>query len=99
MTLWGGRFNERPDDVLWAYTASHTDRRLLEVDVEGSIAHVGMLGKVGILSVEEVATLGDGLRAILTEAQAGVFEFLDSDEDVHSAVERRLLELIGEVGR
>ena len=99
VTLWGGRFNERPDDVLWAYTASQTDRRLLEVDIEGSIAHVGMLGKTGILSDEEAASLGDGLRALLTEAQAGVFEFLDSDEDVHSAVERRLIELIGEVGR
>ncbi len=99
MTLWGGRFSDGPDDVLWAYTASHTDRRLLEVDVEGSIAHVGMLGRVGILSDEETAMLGDGLRAILTEAEAGAFEFSESDEDVHSAVERRLIELVGDSGR
>jgi argininosuccinate lyase len=99
VTLWGGRFAERPDEVLWDYTVSHTDRRLLEVDIEGSIAHVGMLGKVGILSDEEAATVGDGLRAVLTEARAGAFEFLDSDEDVHSAVERRLIDLIGDSGR
>ena len=99
MTLWGGRFSEGPDDILWAYTASHTDRRLLEVDVEGSMAHVGMLGRTGILSGDEAAMLGDGLRAILTEAEAGAFEFSNSDEDVHSAVERRLIELVGDSGR
>lgn len=99
MTLWGGRFDEAPDDVLWVYTAAQTDRRLLEVDIEGSIAHVHMLGTTGILSPQESAILSDGLRAVLTEAQAGTFEFHEEDEDVHSAVERRLIELIGDVGR
>jgi len=99
MTLWGGRFDETPDDVLWAYTAAQTDRRLLEVDIEGSIAHVYMLGTTGILSPQENAILSDGLRAVLTEAQAGTFEFHEEDEDVHSAVERRLIELVGDPGR
>lgn len=98
MTLWGGRFSAGPDDVLWNYTVSPTDRRLLEVDIEGSIAHVQMLGSTGILTPAETEKIADGLRAVLTETQAGAFEFSESDEDVHSAVERRLVELVGEVG-
>ncbi len=99
MTLWGGRFSESPDDVLWRYTVSHTDRRLLEVDVEGSLAHVAMLGRVGILPEDEAALLTGGLQTVLAEARDGIFEFVDGDEDVHSAVERRLVELIGDAGR
>ncbi len=99
MTLWGGRFSEGPDEVLWNYTVSYADRRLLDVDVEGSLAHVAMLGRVGILLEDEAAALTAGLRAILHEARSGTFEFLESDEDVHSAVERRLVEIAGEVGR
>ena len=50
MTLWsGGRFDEEPDDVLWRFTVDHADRRLLAVDVRGSIAHARMLGAVGLL--------------------------------------------------
>ena len=50
--LWSGRFREPPADALWRFTVDHTDRRLLEIDVEGSIAHVAMLGKVGLLDDE-----------------------------------------------
>ncbi|MCB1246169.1 MAG: argininosuccinate lyase, partial [Acidimicrobiia bacterium] len=96
MSLWaGGRFTDGPDDVLWAYSADPIDRRLLHVDVLGSIAHVTMLGSTGILEDAEAALLIDGLRAIESEALEGTFEFLDTDEDVHTAVERRLGELIG----
>ena len=97
MTLWGGRFDSGPGETLWAYTTDVSDRRLIADDIEGSIAHVTMLGETGILSGTEVSELRDGLITILAEAERGDFEFQDSDEDVHSAVERRLTELVGEV--
>lgn len=99
MTLWGGRFEEGPDRVLWDYTVSHADRRLLSDDVEGSLAHVTMLHAVGLLTTDEHDTVHRALLEILADARDGNFEFLDSDEDVHSAVERRLVELVGEVGK
>ncbi|MGH8870948.1 MAG: argininosuccinate lyase [Acidimicrobiia bacterium] len=97
MTLWGGRFDSDPGATLWAYTTDATDRRLLADDVEGSIAHVTMLGETGILRRAEVTTLLAGLGQIRDDLDAGVFEFSDSDEDVHTAVERRLFDLIGEM--
>ncbi len=99
MTLWSGRFADEPDALMWAFTVDHSDRRMLPDDVRGSIAHVTMLGHQDIISSEEAASLVDGLRSIEAEANAGAFEFTDSDEDVHSAVERRLIELVGHVGK
>lgn len=99
MTLWSGRFSEGPSDVLWAYTASHTDRRLLSVDIRGSIAHVAMLADVGLLSVEEHRTIDEALHQLLADANDGTFEFEEIDEDVHSAVERRVIEIVGDVGK
>ncbi|HJR91972.1 MAG TPA: argininosuccinate lyase [Acidimicrobiia bacterium] len=98
MTLWSGRFTDAPDDVLWAYTASSVDRRLLPFDIRGSLAHVAMLKSTGILDPEEADVLSAGLHQIAADADDGLFEFLDSDEDVHSAVERRLIEIVGPVG-
>ena len=77
--------------------ASHSDRRLLGVDIAGSIAHVTALGSAGILPPEEVAELREGLGQIAEEAADGSFEFVESDEDVHTAVERRLGEIVGEL--
>ena len=94
MKLWGGRFQASPDELLWAYTVDPTDRRLLPFDLAGSIAHVEMLGSSGIISTEDAETMAAGLREISTEE----FEFRDDDEDVHSAVERRLVEVVGPVG-
>ncbi|MEN8114895.1 MAG: argininosuccinate lyase [Actinomycetota bacterium] len=96
MTLWSGRFASGPDATLWQFTTDASDRRLLVDDVTGSLAHVAMLGEVGLLSEEAVAGIEEGLARILEEAQGGRFEFRETDEDVHSAVERRLGELIGE---
>ncbi|MCY3652248.1 MAG: argininosuccinate lyase [bacterium] len=95
--MWGGRFKEGPNRILWDFTVDHSDRRLLADDVFGSLAHVTMLGKVGLLSDQEVKALTKGLEAIGTEADEGTFQFEEKDEDVHSAVERRLGELVGEV--
>ena len=99
MTLWSGRFDDAPADVLWRFTASQTDRRLLAVDIRGSIAHVGMLADVGLIDRAEHETIDVALHQLLADADDGTFEFLDTDEDVHSAVERRLIELVGDVGR
>ncbi|MGI8518964.1 MAG: argininosuccinate lyase [Acidimicrobiia bacterium] len=94
MTLWGGRFADRLSDEAFAYTVDPADRRLLPFDLAGSIAHVEMLGATGIIAAPEARTIREGLDRIAGED----FEFLDGDEDVHSAVERRLIELVGEVG-
>lgn len=96
MTLWGGRFEEGPAEVLWRFTVDDSDRRLLEVDIRGSIAHAEMLGEVGLLSEQDTGEIVAGLQTILAEAAESDFEWSDGDEDVHSAVERRLYELIGE---
>ncbi len=97
MTLWGGRFDDAPDDSVWAFTASPTDRRLLAVDVAGSVAHVTALGSAGILPPGEVTEILSGLESIADEVAAGGFEFIETDEDVHTAVERRLTELVGSI--
>ena len=93
--MWGGRFSGPPAEALWRFTVDHSDRRLLSDDIEGSLAHVAMLGETGILDLEDVAAITTGLREIQQEAEHGGFEFLETDEDVHSAVERRLYELVG----
>jgi argininosuccinate lyase len=98
MTLWsGGRFEDRPAESLWQFTVDTSDRRMLVDDIVGSVAHTTMLGGVGLLTADEVAATLEGLGAIKDEAEAGRFVFLDSDEDVHSAVERRLGEAIGDL--
>jgi argininosuccinate lyase len=98
MTLWSGRFGEGPDDVLWRYTASDVDRRLLAWDVRGSVAHVEMLGRTGILSASDVDAILRALDQVGQEAARGSFIWKDGDEDVHTAVERRVVELAGPVG-
>lgn len=97
MRLWGGRFAEPPDAALWRFTVTDADRRLLGDDIRGSLAHVRMLGAVGVLSKDDTDALVAGLTDLQAEADAGAFVFLDADEDVHTAVERRLGEVIGPV--
>lgn len=98
MTLWsGGRFDEGPSESLWRFTVDTSDRRLLIDDITGSIAHATMLGRVGLLTPDEAAAMIEGLEAIKDEAAAGKFVFVDTDEDVHSAVERRLGGAIGDL--
>ena len=98
-TLWGGGFADGPDALLWAFTVDTADRRLIFDDLHGSWAHVGMLGEQGIITGDEAAQLQAGILEIVAEAEAGDFVFLETDEDVHSATERRLIELVGDVGR
>ena len=97
-TLWGGRFSKDMDKLLEQFNASiGFDWRLYEADIRGSIAYAQALERVGVLTAEEAIALVDGLRVVLDEFDAGTIEFLPSDEDIHTAVERRLHELIGDV--
>lgn len=95
MTLWGGRFEGGPSEVTRVFTEDDSDRRLLEVDIRGSLAHVAMLGRTGIITEAEAEELTRGLEQILDSVDE--FGFAETDEDVHTAVERRLGELVGEV--
>ncbi len=97
MTLWGGRFSEDPHEDLMSFTVEQSDRRLLQDDLLGSAAHARMLGEVGLLTEEEAQQLVEALGDLLQEARQGRFEFEDADEDVHTAVERRLHETVGAV--
>jgi argininosuccinate lyase len=84
---------------MWAYTSSlEVDRRLWREDVAGSRAHVRALLRAGVLDQEEGQWLLDGLAAVAAELASGAFVWHDSDEDVHTAVERHLTELVGPVG-
>jgi argininosuccinate lyase len=99
MTLWSGRLEGGPAEALWAFTASlDVDRRLATDDVAGSRAHVRGLGRAGILSEADVAALLDALDTVERELASGAFAFTPTDEDVHTAVERRVTELAGPAG-
>src|ERR687894_2277506 len=96
--LWGGRFGSSPAEAFERLNASIPfDARLAPYDVRGSIAHAKMLGEREIVSPEESRELVRGLEAVLAEVEAGVFSWTLEDEDVHTAVERRLRERIGDV--
>src|SRR5215207_5863220 len=100
--LWGGRFTGRIDPGFARYNRSFGfDRRLFEADVRGSIAHCEGLRAAGVLSEEEGSAVGAGLRRLLARAEAeGEAFFADeAAEDVHSFIEARLTELVGDAGR
>jgi argininosuccinate lyase len=96
MTLWGGRFTQKLDDLAWTLNASlPVDQRMAIQDVQGSLAWANAIHKVGVLSDKEHASIVLGLGTIKEEFSSGRFAFTPSDEDIHTAVERRLNELIG----
>ena len=98
-TLWHGRFAEGPAAALLAFTASlEVDRRLAPDDLAGSRAHVRMLGRVGLLGVDEVDAVLAALDAVEGELVEGTFVFAPTDEDIHTAIERRVTELAGDAG-
>ncbi len=99
MTLWSGRFEGGPADELMRYTVSLSyDRRLATDDIAGSRAHVRGLARGGLLGAADVEVLLEALDATEGELDAGTFVFHPSDEDIHTAVERRVTELAGDVG-
>ncbi len=97
--LWGGRFAGEGDPQVHAFNASIAfDRRLAHQDVAGSRAWARALGRAGILTADEVTQIRQGLRQIAEEFRAESFVFAATDEDIHTAVERRLVEIVGPVG-
>ena len=99
--LWGGRFKESADTHFAAFNNSFRfDVRLLEVDVEASRAYCRALLSAGVISSEDASSILEGLGTILQKAQSDPAYLLDSDaEDVHSFVEARLVQLIGDAGK
>ncbi|HEY5664094.1 MAG TPA: argininosuccinate lyase [Ilumatobacter sp.] len=98
-TLWHGRFAGGPDAALMAYTVSLPfDRRLWHDDITGSRAHVRGLARAGLLTAAERDDVLAALDAVHGEMAEGRFEFVPSDEDIHTAVERRVTELAGPAG-
>ncbi|HEY1118248.1 MAG TPA: argininosuccinate lyase, partial [Acidimicrobiales bacterium] len=98
-TLWHGRFESGPAQDLLAYTVSLSyDQRLFPDDIAGSRAHVRGLGRADVLDDDEVTAVLDALDRVEAELAGGTFAFVASDEDIHTAVERRVTELAGSAG-
>ncbi|MBE5927533.1 MAG: argininosuccinate lyase [Lachnospiraceae bacterium] len=100
MKLWGGRFTKETDELVNNFNASISfDKKFYKQDIRGSIAHVTMLGKQGILSAEDTKAIIEGLNGILDDINNGVLEINDKYEDIHSFVEATLIERIGDAGK
>lgn len=98
MKLWGGRFEKKTEELVHAFSSSLAfDRRLAPYDIEVSLAHAVALQECGVLTREEAAEVAAALRGIREEMEKGVFEFA-GDEDIHTAVERVLVERVGDAG-
>jgi argininosuccinate lyase len=98
-TLWHGRFDDGPSDELLAFTVSLPfDRRLANDDIAGSRAHVRGLGRGGILTDDETEAVLTALQRVQVELDLGELVFAAGDEDIHTAIERRVTELAGDAG-
>lgn len=99
MKLWGGRFKEETRSILEEFNASiGYDKRMYAEDIRGSIAHSRMLAERGIIEVHEQQDIERGLLEIEREISSGEFDFVIGDEDIHMAVEKRLIQKIGPPG-
>lgn len=100
MKLWGGRFSKNTDDAVNDFNSSiRFDQRLYLQDITGSIAHARMLGKCGIISVEDSLEIIDGLKSILEDIESGKVDFMIDAEDIHMNVETMLIAKIGDTGK
>ena len=98
MKLWGGRFSQEPDKLFFEFTSSLAfDRLLFHEEIEVDLAWLEALQKAGVITVEEKEKLQMALRECQKEIEKGKFIFLETDEDIHTAIERRLEEKAGEV--
>src|ERR1700758_4353078 len=94
--MWGGRFSERPDEIMEEINVSiDVDRHLYAQDIAASKAHAAMLAEQGIITASDAKNIGKGLDTILGEIGEGAFDFKRALEDIHMNVESRLGELIG----
>ena len=97
---WGGRFQGGTDKRVEAFTESISiDRRLFRQDIQASQAHARMLAEVGLLSQNEAQDIVTSLEAIRGQIERGEFKFSTELEDIHTHIERALIELLGDVGR
>lgn len=100
MKLWGGRFTKQTDALVHNFNASLSfDQKFYKEDITGSLAHVKMLAKQGIITEGERDTIIDGLNSILDDVNNGKLEFEEEYEDIHSFVEAHLIERIGDAGK
>lgn len=100
MKLWGGRFTKETNQLVHNFNASISyDQKFYKQDILGSIAHVTMLEKQGILTTDEKAAIIDGLKGILEDIESGALEIGTEHEDIHSFVEANLIDRIGEPGK
>lgn len=98
--LWGGRFTKETDKLVYAFNASiNFDKRLINEDIEGSIAHVTMLAKQSILTESEKDKIIECLNSILSDCNEGKLEITEEYEDIHSFVEANLIDRIGDTGK
>lgn len=98
--LWGGRFTKETDQLVYNFNASISfDKKLYAQDIRGSIAHVMMLAKQGILTDIEKEQIIDGLEGILSDVEKGKLKISDAYEDIHSFVEATLISRIGDAGK
>ncbi|MBI2354172.1 MAG: argininosuccinate lyase [Deltaproteobacteria bacterium] len=98
--LWGGRFTQPTDRFVEEFTASiEFDKRLYRQDIRGSMAHARMLGRQGIIPLEDVEAIVHGLQQVLEQIERGEFDFSISLEDIHMNIEARLSAKIGEAGK
>ena len=100
MKLWGGRFTKEENQLVHNFNESLSfDQKFYRQDIEGSIAHVTMLAKQGIVSEEDREAILGGLRGILADLDSGKLTFTKEHEDIHSFVEANLIQRIGEAGK
>lgn len=100
MKLWGGRFTKETNQLVHNFNASLSfDQKFYAQDIQGSIAHVTMLAKCGILTEEEKTCIINGLNSIKDDIASGSLEIDTTQEDIHSFVEAHLIERIGEPGK
>ncbi|MCT7397502.1 argininosuccinate lyase [Eubacterium album] len=100
MKLWGGRFTKETNKLVHNFNASLSfDQKFYKQDIQGSIAHVTMLAKQGIIEESDKVAIINGLNSILTDIENGHLEFTPEHEDIHSFVEAHLIERIGDPGK
>lgn len=98
--LWGGRFTKETDKLVYNFNASISfDQKFLKEDIDGSVAHVIMLAKQGIITGEEKFQILNGLESIKKDVEEGKLEITDEYEDVHSFVEANLIQRVGDAGK
>jgi argininosuccinate lyase len=100
MKLWGGRFSKKENQLMEQFNSSLSfDKRLYEEDIKGSMAHVNMLAKCAILSVDEAKSIIEGLKSILSDIEIDKLNIEGDYEDIHSFIEINLINRVGNLGK